>query len=129
MQLSGVYIYIDGSDLFDVAPFMEGDITKWKESQGVSFKFINVIHERTPDMWPEDLADWDFGINLNVDDLNVLPEMLDFMHSLAIKYERDFVLGFYYDSHNISEDILFFGARDGAPSLKAVTDLLGISLQ
>jgi len=115
----GIYIYVDGSDLNDVADLLLrrlGEIAR-------EFPHIRVIDDRlekTPDMHPDDLPQWNLGLNFDLDHLSVcqVPRLLESIQSLARESGRDFAVG-YYDGHpKIDEDIGF---------IKPAKDFTGIS--
>lgn len=125
MEISGLYIYVDGSDLEEVSEPIEQSIDNWLKSKGISAKVVNTQHKRTPDLSPEDHADWDLGLNISANQTECLPSLLDHLYDLAIEYNRDFVVGYYSESSGVSEDISFFGTESGKPKAAQVTEFLG----
>jgi len=107
-----LYVYVDGSDLVDV----EGKLLKafdeflrcWKME---SARVINDKYERTPDLRPEDLPDWNLGLNLEFDSLpkDKLGELVRFLAELASGTGREFVIGCWNSETKIAEDWLFVG--------------------
>jgi hypothetical protein len=126
MEISGLYIYIDGSDLEGVSEPVESAIRDWLKSKDVPAKIVNVLHERTPDLSSEDYAQWDLGLNLEMGQIGCLSELLVYIHKLAVKHERDFVIGYYSEATGISEDISFFGADSGEPKTQEIAEFIGI---
>ncbi|SEG73487.1 hypothetical protein [Halopseudomonas aestusnigri] len=124
MEISGLYIYVDGSDLEEIAEQIESSLVEWLASNNIDAKVINHQHERTPDLSLEDLAGWDLGLNIGLGQINSLPELLDQIYSLGLKHNRDFVVGCYSEGSGISEDISFFGAESGKPKSEQIAEFL-----
>ncbi|TVO77087.1 hypothetical protein [Sedimenticola selenatireducens] len=124
MEISGLYIYVDGSDLEEVSEQIESSLVEWLASNSMEANVVNHQHERTPDLSPEDYADWDLGLNITIGQINFLPELLDHTYGLALKHNRDFVVGYYSEASGISEDITFFGAESGKPKTEQITEFL-----
>jgi len=127
MKITSLYIYIDGSDLNDVADKIESSIETWLNNTDFDAIIVNQKHERTPDLKNADLTDWDLGINLNYDQLSKLNEIANYLYSLAIKYNRNFALGYYDATSNITENISYFGSEDGKPKISEIYEILGYS--
>lgn len=104
----GIYIYVDGSDLHEVAELLLrrlGEITR-------EFPRVRVVDDRfekTPDMLPDDLPDWNLGLNFDLDCVTVgyAPRLLESIRSLAQESGRDFAVGYYDRGSKIDEDIGF----------------------
>jgi hypothetical protein len=104
----GIYIYVDGSDLHAVADLLLrrlGEIAR-------EFPHVRVIDDRfekTPDMHPDDLPDWNLGLNFDLDRDSVchVPRLLESIRSLAQESGRDFAVGYYDRRSKIDEDIGF----------------------
>ncbi len=107
-----LYVYVDGSDLSDLEDsllqFFETFLLSWGV-QGA--RVINDKFERTPDLRPEDLPDWNLGLNLEFDSLPKpkLEELIRFLSELARKTGREFVIGCWDSESQISEDWCFIG--------------------
>ena len=104
----GIYIYVDGSDLHDVADLLLrrlGEIAR-------EFPHVRVIDDRfekTPDMQPDDLPDWNLGLNFDLDHISVghVARLLESIRLLAQESGRDFAVGYYDRRSKIDEDIGF----------------------
>ena len=120
----GIYIYVEGSDLDDVANPIECELTEWLKKSEIEAKIINQKYERDPDMLPEDLTDWDLGLNFKFTDLIILKIITDFVYSLGIKYNRTFILGYFSDERGISQDISHFGYEGGELNTNQVGRLI-----
>ena len=130
MEFTGLYIYVDGSDVEDIAEPLISDILEWKTQYKLSVSIINDKFEKTPDMIPEDLPDWHLGLNINKTALSIglLTTVVSHLSDLAIKYKRDFVIGYYDKNSEASEDILFFGYESPKNNIvDIVKDFLDIS--
>jgi hypothetical protein len=120
----GIYIYIDGSDLDDVVNPMESSISEWLTQNNVDAQLVNDKFEKTPDMEPDDFADWNFGLNLELAQKDIVPSVINFLNSLAVSHERDFVIGVWSESKGISSDISYFGFECGHPKADEILSAL-----
>ncbi|MES9969032.1 MAG: hypothetical protein ABW092_03300 [Candidatus Thiodiazotropha sp.] len=103
------------------------DLDVWVAKTGFDIKVVNYKHERTPDLRAGDLECWDLGVNLKLEANQPFGEVLNYLHGLAMKYKRDFVLGYYVEQTGISEDITNFGYEGGNPNLPEIERILGIN--
>ena len=115
----GIYIYVDGSDLHDVVDFLLRRLSEIARE----FPHVRVIDDRfekTPDMHPDDLPDWNLGVNFDLDHVSIghVPRLLESIRSLAQESGRDFAVGYYDRRSKIDEDIGF---------IEPAKDLTGIS--
>ena len=104
----GIYIYVDGSDLDDVADLLLKRFAEIARTLPQA-RVVDDRFERTPDMDPDDFPDWNLGLNFDLDraSISLVPGLLESVRSLAKESDRDFVVG-YYDKHSkIDEDIGF----------------------
>jgi hypothetical protein len=121
-----VYIYIDGSDVQEFESELTKELDEWISINSLSVKVVNSRHERTPDLLPEDMEQWDLGINFNLEPFDLVYLAVDKLYCLGKKYGRDFVFGLYSEKTGISEDVLFFGADSGPQDIKELKNVLGI---
>ena len=129
MKFTGIYIYVDGSDLDDVGSSIVSDLNEWLLSNSVNARVINEKFDKTPDMGSDDYPDWNLGLNFDKaqDVCKELELTIPFMSEIASKYRRDFVIGYYDKESNISEDIISFGYEcENNSILEIVEDFLGI---
>lgn len=124
MTITGLYIYIDGSDLEGISETIETSIQKWIQDKEYKVNVVNHLHERTPDLRQDDLTDWDLGININYEELAKLDEITDFLYDLAVKNKRDFAVGYYDEVSGVSEDIGFFGNECGKLKVSEIYEFL-----
>lgn len=126
MNITGIYIYVDVSDLEQVADKIESSLRKWIEENTLHAQVVNEHYKQTPDTVSDDFTDWDLGINLNFEYLSELKKIIDFLYPLAMKQNLDFAVGYYNENSGISEDISYFGAKSGKPKVNEIHELLGI---
>ena len=131
MKFTGIYIYVDGCDLDEFGDLMVLELQKWVSSNNINAKVINDKFEKTPDMEADDYPDWNLGINL--DDTKKLNHeisiIIPFLNEVALKYKRDFVLGYYDKETNITEDIEYFGyksKKEAVDIVNSISEFLGI---
>jgi len=104
----GVYVYVDGYDLHNVAVSIK---QRLGEIAG-SFPQVRVIDdrlERTPDMHPDDLPTWNLGLNFDLgrDSAGFVRGVLERIRTLARESGRSFAIGYYDRVSKIDEDIGF----------------------
>lgn len=110
----GIYVYVDGYDLHDVA----GPIKRRLSEIASSFPQVRIIDgrsERTSEMHPEDLPTWNLGLNFDLDSVSasIVPRLLERIRSLSGESGRDFAVGYYDRRSKIDEDIGFIeSAKD-----------------
>jgi hypothetical protein len=121
----GIYVYVDGSDLHDVADLLLrrlGEIAR-------DFAHMRVIDDRfekTPDMHPDDLPDWNLGLNFDLDRAGVchVPRLLESIRALAQESGRNFAVGYYDRRSKIDEDIGFIKPAKDLNSICRVLESL-----
>lgn len=70
------YIYLDGADFYDVEKPISLSIQQWLSDIKLEANFINHIFEKDSSYGPDDLPDWNLGINFEFNEANRIPEML-----------------------------------------------------
>lgn len=120
----GIYIYIEGSDLDNIAKPIENELSLWLSKINFKASIINQKYERTPDLKSDDLADWDFGLNFFLSEIDDLDNLVNYIFEIAIKYKRNFIIGYFLDKPKISEDISFFGFESGRLDVESVKQFL-----
>ena len=103
-----IYIYVDGSDLDDVADLLLrrlGEIAR----EVPHVRLIDDRFAKTPDMQPDDLPDWNLGLNFDLDQVSVghVPLLLESIRSLAQESGREFAVGYSDRRSKFGEDIGF----------------------
>ena len=101
-----VCIYADGSDLHEEAERLVAGfsalVERWNDRGA---HLVNQVHEREPDMGPDDLPDWSLGINVPLSEFHVreVEELLPVLRHLAESTGREFVIGVAEES-GITDD-------------------------
>jgi hypothetical protein len=109
-----IFVYVDGSDLEQVEAVLLRAFEDFTASWGVeSVKLINDKHNRTSDLGPDDLPDWNLGLNVEVDSLprEKIETLMRFLSKIAAKTDREFVIGAWRTKTMVSEDWCFVGAE------------------
>jgi hypothetical protein len=121
----GIYIYVDGSDLHDVADLLLRRLSQ-VASEFPQVRVIDDRFEKTPDMHPDDLPDWNLGLNFDLDHVGVchVPRLLESIRSLAQESGRDFAVGYYDRGSKIDEDIGFIEPAKDFSSISRVLESL-----
>ena len=127
MNFTGIFIYVDGSDLSEVVDRIQRRLITWKDETPVDVTIVNDLHPRTPDLDPDDLPDWNLGLNLDqkILTLDILKSAVRFLYDVGLETERDFVIGYFDASTGMSEDIAFFGYESGpTPAAETTWNML-----
>jgi hypothetical protein len=130
-----LYFYVDGSDLHEVAPTILREVERLVDSRTWSQPawIVNHVYPRDVSMRPDDLTDWDLGLNYELPDLTeVAGEWLGDVERIAAQIDqvafetgRGFVMGLGNNETGISEDILHL--RGGGVDLDRLRAMLGAS--
>jgi hypothetical protein len=123
-----LYIYIDGSDLEEMADGISSSINDWLIKSNTKADMVNHVHGRNETQRDVDLPDWDLGINIKISKGRDLKGPLNFLYGLAKEYKREFVLGIVHKEGEIKEDICFFGYEEGKPDFYEISSYLGIKI-
>ena len=127
--MNQLYIYVDGSDLEDVVvdlvSALHGSAEHW--SNGAA-RLVNQQQPRTPDLLPDDLPQWDLGLNLPATALSKADsaELISFLTQLSAVSGRDFVIGLWKPELAISEDLCFVDAKAGLQQQEFLVQVLGL---
>lgn len=124
MEISKIYIYVDGSDLEEIEQPLSREINDWLYREKIIGQLVNTQHERTSDLKEDDFPDWDLGINIDIEVLPTLGKIMSDLYKLACLYNRDFVVGYYDSKNRITEDISFFGSESGKPKIEKTMAVL-----
>jgi hypothetical protein len=128
-----LYAYVDGSDLDEVVDEIEQLLAALvaREPWVIAQPWVvNERHERDESHGPEDLDDWDLGLNLDLPDTGSEPagwfqdveRVARIVGQVALRTGREFVIGIGDNETGISEDL--FHVRNGdadLDELRAVT--------
>jgi hypothetical protein len=127
--MSYVYAYIDGSDLETlVEPLTRafGQLTTQWSALGAIF--VNQKNDRSANVRPGDLPDWELGINLPLERFgaNQALELLAFSKPLSQSTGREIVVG-VADALGVTEDVVILGVNAGDREYRALlTHLAGL---
>ncbi|SRR5579883_400082 len=113
-----LYAYVDGSDLHGIAESLESEFVRFlSEAKWVWGKpwVVNQIREDDPSLGPDDLPDWELGLNMHLPDPGDEPfgwfsdveRIAIFLGQLHAKTGRDFVIGIGDNERGFSEDLIF----------------------
>jgi hypothetical protein len=122
-----LYVYVDGSDLLNLEKLLVSEfqnfIARWAIT---NVKLINNRNERTPDLEPEDLPDWNLGLNISAEkiDKEKIEELFQFLVMLAQKTDREFAIGYWDEKRKISEDWCFVGKHPKPDSIRFLVEQL-----
>ena len=91
-MISTFYIYVDGSDLDEIAPKLHTRIDSFVARYRGR---VRVVDQRGEAEVSDDLPDWDLGVNFELAELTIAErkDLLLFFQSLSGEFRRDFVLG------------------------------------
>lgn len=114
-----IYAYVDGSDLEDVAELLEARLDALVAAHRWASQVPRVVNQRhppDPSVGPDDLPDWDLGLNLDVGPLCVtrhllqdLATVVDALQAVYFATHRSFVLGVADASAGLTEDLIYVG--------------------
>ena len=105
------YIYVDGSDLSEIATELRTRIEAFVSPYAGRVRVVDQRAGGTQEA--ADLLDWDLGVNFEVDALAAVEkkDLLFFFQSLSAQFGRDFVLGASLP-HGQSEDFVSISADE-----------------
>jgi hypothetical protein len=119
-------IYIDGDDLTDVAQAISASLLEWIEESGSDAQFVDRKKALLDDASQHCRADWDLGVDINIDKKSQLKEPLNKLYAIAKKNKSEFVIGVLDESSGECEDVCFFGHEEGRPDVYEVANYLGL---
>ena len=108
------YVYVDGSDLDECAASLTHAFSKFVASSNLGIAtLVSTQHPRTPDLQPEDVPQWDLGINFSIPMLSEAgaTSLVAFLIELSQQTGREFVIGLWHHDSHISNDLMFIGAN------------------
>src|SRR5262245_39718170 len=130
-----LYAYVEGSDLDEVADAIETALEALVASSKWVFespRIVNKKHERDDSYGPDDLTDWDLGLNLDLPDTGAEPvgwfqdveQVARVVGQVVARTGREFVIGIGDNSTGISEDL--FWVENGEPDLAQLRAIVGV---
>ena len=115
-----LFLYVDGSDLHEVAPVLRARFQNFVERQEFvahDVWFVEQTRTDDPTLGPEDLPDWELGLNLQRKDatgdrpanwFDDVTAVLSLAQLLSVETKRSFVLGASFEDAT-AEDLIFVG--------------------
>lgn len=135
MQRHTLYAYVDGSDLEDVAAPIEERLVEFAAAPGWVNSRPTVVNQKTdvPGSHPDDLPDWELGINLALPDPGDEPagwfgdveRLAGCAAKLYSVFGREFVIGIADNVTGVTEDLFF--VESDAPDLGRLRSAIGVS--
>ena len=107
------YVYVDGSDLDQCETYLTRAFSAFVADFGHDASFISDKYPRTPDLHPDDLPQWNLGINFRTPELtrDSSDRLVSFLARLGQETGRDFVVGLWHPDRRISDDLMFVGGQ------------------
>jgi hypothetical protein len=129
-----LYAYVEGSDLNEVADEIEMTLealvaaTTWASARP---KIVNQKHERDDPYRPEDLPDWELGLNLDLPDPDAEPagwfqdveQVARVAGQVVARTGRGFIIGIGDNRTGITEDL--FDVENAEPDLAQLRAIIG----
>ena len=120
-----LYIRVDGSDLSACEKTLMIELKDLAvRLHELEPKLVNFQHPKTSDMSPQDLPDWDIGLDLNLEAItkNHAKAIAFNLQQIAVETKRDFVVGLT-NEHGITEDIIFIHENSGNAEAEALCSI------
>ena len=135
MAVHSLFAYVDGSDLEELAENLEQYFDDFVASRRWVCDGVRVVNQRHPrdeSMKPDDLADWDLGLNMDLPDPPQEPRgwfgdveaIANFLADLHTKTGRDFVIGIWDSLREYSEDLFYIDSDK--PDLAELRAIIGV---
>ena len=134
MQRHTLYAYVDGSDLEDVAAPIEERLVELAAAPGWVTSRPTVVNQKTDvsGSHPDDLPDWDLGLNLTLPDTGDEPDgwfgdverIAEYLAKLHSTFAREFVIGIADNVTGATEDLFF--VESDAPDLSRLRSAIGV---
>lgn len=133
-----LYAYVNGSDLHEVADDIELALEALVASTPWALlrpRIVNRKHKRDDSYGPEDLTDWDLGLNLDLPDPGAEPavwfqdveQVAQVVGQIVARTGRKFVIGIGDSSTGVTEDL--FDVESGEPDLAKLRTIIGVGLR
>ncbi|ABC30825.1 conserved hypothetical protein [Hahella chejuensis KCTC 2396] len=124
-----LYIYVDGTDLEDIAGDVSSAIESWVKESALDLTFVDnrqAEPEASEDVDLDDPSDWRIGVNLSIRNKKQLKEPLEGLYKIAKRLKCEFVIGIIDEKTGEQEDVCYFGFEEGQPDMFEVGNYLGI---
>ena len=115
MQRHTLYAYVDGTDLDDVAVAIERELVALADSSGWVASRPIVVNQKSMHAGsrPDDLPDWDLGVNLTLPEPEFEPtdwfadieRVVARLAQLHSKFGRDFVIGIADNASGVADEL------------------------
>ena len=130
-----LYAYVDGSDLDEVADEIQMSLEALVGSTTWAFvppRIVNQKHVRDESYRPEDLTDWDLGLNLDLPEQGAEPagwfqdieQVARVVGQVVSRSGREFVIGISDSSTGVTEDL--FHVENDEPDLARLRAIIGV---
>ena len=131
-----LYAYVDGSDLHDIESVLMDRLSSFIDSRSWVCADPKVVNQHgdpsDPSLGPEDLPDWDIGLNFTLPDPGAetpswftdIEETARFLGRLHVDTGRDFIIGIGDTSTGISDDLFF--VQSANPDLGKLRQIIGV---
>ena len=130
-----LYAYVEGSDLVDLADEINARFLEFTKSRKWAFGDIWHVNKRQlidRTHGPEDLPDWDLGLNLRLPSPGSEPvgwfsdvvAIVQFLGVLHHDIRRGFVIGICDEDTKVSDDLFFVGSSE--PDLAELRNVIGV---
>jgi hypothetical protein len=130
-----LYAYVDGSDLHHVSEEIEVLLDAIVVGEAWTLgapSVVNQLQERDETYRPEDLTNWDLGLNLDLPDVGSEPagwfqdveRIARGVGRIAARTGRSFVIGIADSETSICDDLFF--VEDGDPDLDQLRTIIGV---
>ena len=131
-----LFAYVDGNDLHDVESVLMERLASFIDSRAWVCTDAKVVNQHgdpdDPSLDPEDLPDWDIGLNFTLPDPGAetpgwftdIEATAQFLGQLHMDTTRDFIIGIGDTSTGISEDLYFVDSA--SPDLDKLRQIIGV---
>lgn len=131
-----LYAYVEGSDLDVIAEGLEAEFARFVAQPGWTWGDPWVVNQKRPDdpsLGPDDLPDWEVGLNMQLPDPGDEPtgwfadveRIAEFLGQLHAQTNRDFVVGIADNDRGYSEDL--FRVDSPEPDLALLRRIIGVN--
>ncbi len=130
-----LYAYVDGSDLHDIESVLLERLSSFINSRQWACTDAKVVNHHgnadDPSLGPDDLPDWDIGLNFALPDPNSetagwfadVEATAQFLGQLHVDTGRHFVVGIGDTSTDIADDLFF--VQSANPDLTKLRQIIG----
>lgn len=131
-----IYAYVDGSDLIDVEADLINRLSAFLNSRSWVCSDVKLVNSKgnpdDPSLGPDDLPDWDLGINIAIPAPGMEPQgwyedieaTAAFLAEVGAATGREFVVGIGDTATGIAEDVIFIDSS--TPDLASLRRILGV---